>query len=124
MPAGAVVDYKIEIDGPVDRVSSIVCGAYYVYPLSEMLQSSRYALRGKVVVRKDGTLRLKCHSLPGTVPVLIRVYALSWAVDPSLLLEFTDQSKGVRIVVGPPNASGKNKISDRGAATDPSGRRQ
>ena len=92
MPAGAVVDYKIEIDGPVDRVSSIVCGAYYVYPLSEMLQSSRYALRG-------------------TVPVLIRVYALSWAVDPSLLLEFTDQSKGVRIVVGPPNASGKNRIS-------------
>jgi hypothetical protein len=111
IPAGTVVDYKIEIDGPVDRVNSIVCGAYYVYPLSEMLQTSRYALRGKVVVRKDRTLRLKCHSLPGTVPVLIRVYALSWAVDPGRLIEFTDESKGVRIVVGPPDATGESKIS-------------
>ena len=110
IPAGAVVDYKIEIDGGALGVNSIVCGTYYACPQLELLKTFRYALRGKVVVRHDGTLRLICYSPPGSLPTLIRVYALTWTVDLNLLLEFTDEGKGLRIVVGPPKGSSEIQV--------------
>jgi hypothetical protein len=103
IPPGALVTYKIEVDGPIDRLNCILLGAYYFSPVADMLKSARFALRGKVRLRKDRTLFLNCLSMPNTLPAVIRVFILAWEIDNTILLDYTDDKSGTRIVLGPPN---------------------
>jgi len=107
IPPGAVIDYKIEIEGPANRITCLVFGTYFFAPAIETLKAGRFALRGRVVLRKDGTLRLIGYSLPGTLRAIVRVYALSWEWDSGLLMEYTDESKGLRFVIRPPGTDGE-----------------
>jgi hypothetical protein len=104
IPAGAVVDYRIDIEGPASRLNCVIFGAYYVRPIEEIMEWTRFALEGKAVVRKNKTLSLLCRSAAQTVPAIVRVYALSWAIDPNISMEYTDQKIGVRLVIAPPDA--------------------
>jgi hypothetical protein len=99
---GVLVDYRVEIDGPADRINCLVIGAYYFRPLAEVLQTVRFDLRGRAVVRKDGTLSLLCHSQPNTLPVIVRVYLLAMECDPQILMDYTDLHTQTRFVLGPP----------------------
>lgn len=98
----ALVDYRIEIDGPAERLNCMVFGAYYFRPVAEMLKSARFSLHGRVRLRKDRQLLLNCLSMPDSVPAIIRVYILSWEINHSILLDYTDLRSDTRIVLGPP----------------------
>jgi hypothetical protein len=102
IPPGAVIDYKIEIEGPANRINCILFGAYFFAPAIETLKSSHFALSGRVVVKKRQMVQLLSYSQPDTLSAIIRVYAISWEVDPTLAMEYTDQSKGLRFVIRPP----------------------
>lgn len=102
---GLLVDYKIEIDGPASRINCIVLGAYYFRPLDEVMKSgTRFDLRGRVVVKKDGTIGLLCYSLPDTLPALVRVYVTAFENDPGVLIDYTDLRTQTRFVLAPPGA--------------------
>jgi hypothetical protein len=96
---GAVVDYKIEIDGPANRLNCIVLGAYMFSPLDGILPLARFALEGRVKLGKGRRLTLLCHSLPNTVPAIVRVSILGWAVDPTTCVDYTDTRTQARIVI-------------------------
>lgn len=103
VPPGALIDYKIEVDGPVDRINCLVVGAYYFYPPDELMKTARWDIRGRVVLRKDGKLGLVCHSRPNTLPAIIRVFSLAWEIAPEILLDYTDLNTGSRFTLGPPD---------------------
>jgi hypothetical protein len=100
---GALIDYKIEVDGPVERLNCIVVGAYYFRPIEKMLQHVRFDLRGRVRLRKDRQLVLACHSRPDTLPAIVRVYVLAWEMDQDTLLDYTDIRTQTRFVLRPPD---------------------
>lgn len=100
---GALVDYKIEVDGPVERLNCIVVGAYYFRPIEKMLQHVRFDLRGRVRLRKDRQLVLACRSRPETLPAIVRVYVLAWEMDQGTLLDYTDTRTQTRFVLRPPD---------------------
>jgi hypothetical protein len=102
---GALVDYKIEIDGPTDRLNCVVLGAYYFHPASEMLSTGRFALHGRVRLRKDGSLGLYCFSKPDTLPAIVRVYILAWEIDNNVWVDYTDLKTNTRVVLAPPSPS-------------------
>lgn len=99
----ALVDYKIEIDGPADRLNCMIIGAYYFRPIAEALTLGRFGLHGRVRLRKDRQLVLSCFSTPNSVPAIIRVYVISWEIDHSVLLNYTDLRSDTRVVLGPPS---------------------
>lgn len=100
IPAGAVIDYRIEIEGPAERLNCILFGASFIAPISEMIKTTRFAPQGRVVLRKDNSLRLICYSQPGTIPAQIRVYAsLGRSIPRS---RSSTPTNGVRIVIRPP----------------------
>jgi hypothetical protein len=102
---GLLVDYRIEADGPVERINCVVIGAYYFRPLEQVLQTCRFDLRGRVVVRRDGTLSLLCHSRPDTLPVIVRVYVLAFECNPQVRMDYTDATTQTRFVLAPPDQS-------------------
>ena len=102
---GLLIDYKIEIDGPVERINCLVLGAYFFRPLEGVLSSgARFELRGRVVVKKDRTVGLHCSSLPDTLPALVRVYVMAFENDPTLLMDYTDLRTQTRFVLRPPES--------------------
>jgi hypothetical protein len=101
---GLLVDYRIEVDGPVERINCIVLGAYYFRPVEDVLRTARFDLRGRAVVKKDGSVGLHCYSRPDTLPALVRVYVLAFENDPMNLMDYTEQRTQTRFVVAPPAA--------------------
>lgn len=97
----SVVDYRIEIDGPAERVNCILVGAYYIHPIADALQVARFDLRGRVRLRKDRQLGLACFSKPDTLPAIIRVYMLAWEIDPTTRLDYTELRTQTRLVLRP-----------------------
>jgi hypothetical protein len=97
----SLIDYKIEIDGPSDRMNCIVVGAYYINPIAGTLQTARFDLRGRVRLRKDRQLGLACYSRPDTLPAIVRVYMLAWEIDRSTQLVYTDLRTETRVVLRP-----------------------
>jgi hypothetical protein len=102
---GLLIDYRIEVDGPTQRINCIVLGAYFFRPSDEVLRTARFDLRGRAVVKKDGSVGLHCFSLPDTVPALVRVYVLAFENDPTKLMDYTDQRTQTRFVVASPDAA-------------------
>jgi hypothetical protein len=102
---GLLIDYRIEVDGPTDRINCIVLGAYFFRPLEKILSTARFDCRGRAVVKKDGSVGLHCHSSPDTLPALIRVYVLAFENDATVLMDYTDQRTQTRFVVAPPEVS-------------------
>lgn len=100
--AGALLDYKIEVDGAASRINCIVFGANFFRPADEVLKHIRFATHGRVVLKKNRTLQLLCYSEPSTLRSTIRVYILGWEVDPSVLLDYTDLRTNTRFVMSPP----------------------
>jgi hypothetical protein len=101
--AGALLDYRIEIDGPTERLNCVVVGAYYFSPVEPVLTTVKFDLRGRVRLRKDGQLGLACHSLPDTLSAIVRVYLLAWETDPNTQLDYTDLRSQTRFVLRPPD---------------------
>jgi hypothetical protein len=97
----SVIDYRIEIDGPTERVNCILVGAYYIHPIPDTLQVARFDLRGRVRLRKDRQLALACFSKPDTLPAIIRVYMLAWEIDPTTRLDYTELRTQTRLVLRP-----------------------
>jgi hypothetical protein len=97
----SLIDYRIEIDGPSERMNCIIVGAYYIHPIVGTLQSARFDARGRVRLRKDRQLGLACYSRPDTLPAIVRVYMLAWEIDPTTQLDYTDLSTQTRIVLRP-----------------------
>lgn len=112
IPSGVVVDYKLEVEGAARCVNCIIFGAYFITPQMELLKSFHFALRGRVVLPKNRALRLLSYSPEKTLPVIIRAYAIAWEHDPNVLMEYTDEGKGFRFLVGPP---GSNRDEQKGA---------
>jgi hypothetical protein len=102
---GLLIDYRIEVDGPTERINCILLGAYFFRPLEDVLRTARFDRRGRVVVKRDGTVGLHCYSLPNTLPALIRVYVLAFENDPKVLMDYTDQRTQTRFVVAPPESN-------------------
>lgn len=102
---GALLDYRIDIDGPADRLNCVVLGAYYFSPVEPVLTSVKFDLRGRVRLRKDNQLGLACHALPDTLPAIVRVYILAWEIDPNTQLDYTDLRSQTRFVLRPPNGT-------------------
>jgi len=100
---GVLLDYRIDIDGPANRLNCCVVGAYFFSPIDPVLESARFDLRGRVRLRKDGQLGLACYAMPDTLPAIIRVYILAWEIDPTLQLDYTDLRTETRIVLRPPD---------------------
>jgi hypothetical protein len=113
---GLLIDYRIDVDGPQDRINSLVLGAYFFRPLEDVLRTTRFNLRGRVVVKKDGCVGLHCYSLPDTLPALVRVYVLAFENDPSIRMDYTDERTQTRFVLAPPdethsgNTTGTNAV--------------
>ena len=98
----ALVDYQIEVDGAASRLNCLVIGAYYFSPVQEIIQSTRFALNGRVRLKKDHSIALHCYSRPDTIPAIVRVYILAWEIDHKVLLDCTDLSSNSRVVLAPP----------------------
>jgi hypothetical protein len=98
---GALLDYKIEVDGPTERINCIVVGAYFFRPVERVLQLARFALHGSVRLQKDRKLALACHSLPETVQAIVRVYILAWEMNETVQLDYTDVRTQTRFVLRP-----------------------
>ncbi|HKA77112.1 MAG TPA: hypothetical protein VKD19_08405 [Pseudolabrys sp.] len=98
----ALVDYRIDIDGPASRLNCLILGAYYFSPVQEIVRSTRFAPSGRVRLKKDHSVTLHCFSKPDTVPAIVRVYILAWEVDHKILLDYTDLSGDSRVVLAPP----------------------
>jgi hypothetical protein len=113
---GLLIDYRIEVDGPQDRINSLVLGAYFFRPLEDVLRTTRFNLRGRAVVKKDGSVGLHCYSLPDTLPALVRIYALAFENDPTIHMDYTDERTQTRFVLAPPaetnpeNTTGTNAV--------------
>jgi hypothetical protein len=105
VPPGALLDYKIEIDGPNSRMNCIIFGAYFFRPLEEIMKTARWDPRGRVTLRKDRMLGLRSYSQPNTLAGIVRVSLLAWEIDPSILMDYTDLNKHLRFAVGPPDTS-------------------
>lgn len=103
IPPGAVIDYRIEVEGSAARFNGVVFGAFFVRPIKDIFDTTRFTPRGKVVLRKDRSLRLLCRLTAASLPMIVRVYALSWEIDRTFCLEYTDQSKDTRIVIRDPS---------------------
>jgi len=98
----AVVDYKIEIDGPADRLRCLIIGSYYFSPMHDVLSLWEPAMHGRVVLKKGRKLDLYCLSQPDTIRAIVRVSILAWEIDQNLGMEYTDQRTQTRIVMQPP----------------------
>ena len=98
----AVVDYRIEIDGPADHLRCMVVGSYYFSPLKDILTLWEPALHGRVMLKKRRKLDLHCYAHPQTLPAIIRVYILAWEIDRDFLMDYTDQRTATRFELKPP----------------------
>ena len=103
--ADALVDYRIEVDGPGSRMHCIVVGAYYFAPIADIVKSTRFELNGRVRLRKDHSIALFCYSMLETIPAIVRVYILAWEVNHDLLLDYTDLDGHSRVVLAPPKSA-------------------
>jgi hypothetical protein len=103
IPEGTVIDYRVDVEGAPERLNCVLFGAFFVRPIEEILSTTRFAPRGKVVLRRGHSLRLMCRTPDNSVPMIVRVYALSWEIDRTFALEYTDQGKGVRILIRDPS---------------------
>lgn len=103
VPDGALVDYKIDLDGPADRIGCMVVGDFYFVPYEPLLKERRFAPRGKVRLRPGRLLGLACHSQKSTLPAIVRVYLLAWEINFDVCLEHTDPTTKTRYVLSPPD---------------------
>jgi hypothetical protein len=120
--AGLLVDYRIDVDGPTERINCVVLGAYFFRPLDDILRSVRFDRRGRAVVKKDGTVGLHCYSLPDSLPALIRVYVLAFENDPGILMDYTDLRTQTRMVLAPPDmVAAQEPVENRDSPTKAAG---
>lgn len=87
---GALIDYRIEIEGYSDRINSFVSGEYYLSPVLNVLNSVRFENRGKARLKNDGSLDLVALLAAESLPVILRVSILGWEWEPSVLFDYTD----------------------------------
>lgn len=101
----SLVQYKVEFDGAQERIWGMLIGLHRWTSSSEILQTRRVTQYGKATIGNDKKLALRCYSMPGTVPNIVRVYILSWEVNALEAFEFT--SEGTRCVVKVPTVARK-----------------
>lgn len=104
----AVIDYRIEVDGPKSRLRCMVMGNYFFSPIEEVLTLWQPALHGRAMLKKGQTLELHCHSMPNTLPAIVRVYAVAWEIDRDFGMDYTDNRTASRVVMAPPWAKEAN----------------
>lgn len=95
----SLVHYKLEIEGPAHRVWGALLGKYRLSPEERFVAHGPLAPRGKVVVGNDRKLELRCYSEPKTVPVIVRVYLLSWEMFAEEGFEFEQEQTALRCVM-------------------------
>jgi hypothetical protein len=99
---GSLVSYKLEFEGPCQRIWGAVLGKYRNSPEDAFVAHAPLANHGKAVIGFDKKLELRCHSMPGTVPSIVRVYVLDWELFADTWMEFESTNTATRCVVSGP----------------------
>ena len=99
---GSLVNCKLEFEGPSQRIWGTVLGKYRNSPEAAFVAHAPLANHGKAVIGIDRKLELRCYSMPGTVPAIVRVYVLDWELFTDTWMEFESTNTATRCVVRGP----------------------
>jgi hypothetical protein len=106
---GSLINYKLEFEGPEGRIWGAVLGNYRLSPEDAFVAHAPLANCGKAVIGCDGKLELKCYSMPGSVPAIVRVYVLDWKLFADEWMEFVNTNAATRCVMRGPTIAAKDQ---------------
>lgn len=98
-PKDALIDYIVETEGANKLIKCMVIGRYYFWPIEDILKLWDPAPMGRVRLRRGRRLRLYCHTPKNATPTIVRIYAMAWDIQPTILLEYSDRRTDARMVM-------------------------